>query len=58
MRSLLNLGPRIWNLIPGVLKKLYEIYSFKTKIKKGNLMTSHVGHVSYIYLTLAFSIYF
>ena len=28
------LGPRIWNLIPGKLKLLVEVYAFKKEIKK------------------------
>lgn len=45
-----SLGPGIWNLAPGVLKELDDIYSFKTGIKKGNLMIAYVGCLSDIYL--------
>ena len=45
-----RLGPGIWNLAPGVLKELDDIYSFKTGIKKRNLMIAYVGCLSDIYL--------
>ena len=32
--SILNLGPRIWNLVPDRLKELNSISSFKNEIKR------------------------
>ena len=36
-KSLSNLGPRIWNLVPEILKQLIDIHAFKKKIKKWKL---------------------
>ena len=33
-KSLSNLGPRIWNLVPNKLKQLVDIHAFKKEIKK------------------------
>ena len=33
-KSLSNLGPRIWNLVPNTLKQLDDTNLFKTEIKK------------------------
>ena len=31
--SLSNLGPRVWNLVPGKLKQLVDIHAFTKEIK-------------------------
>ena len=50
-----NLGPRIWNLVPSTLKKLDDVNSFKTLIKKWQpkncpcrLCKTYIPHVGFI----------
>ena len=53
--SLLNLGPRIWNLVPDKLKQLVDIHAFKKEIKKWKpencpckLFKTYIPHVEFI----------
>ena len=53
-KSISNLGPRIWNLVPDRLKEPSSISSFKNGIKDGSLNSARVGYVRPISLALVF----
>ena len=61
--SLSNLGPKIWNLVPSTLKKLDDVKSFKTQIKKWEpencpyrLCKTYIPQIHIVFLTILFNL--
>ena len=49
--SVSYLGPKIWELIPPVIRQIDAFSGFKKARKNGNLPTAHAGFAKHTYLT-------
>ena len=45
------LGPKIWELIPPVIRQIKSFNGFKEEIRNGNQLIAHVGFANPTYLT-------
>ena len=49
-KSVSYLGPKIWELIPPVIRQIDTFSRFKKAIKNGNLQTAYAGFAKHVYL--------